>query len=63
MMAKHSDLAVTDTEPADTTGTIVAEPPPAPAAAPADATASAVHSLAAMRHDPAAIRHLFESGE
>nr|WP_294528989.1 polyphosphate kinase 2 [uncultured Rhodopila sp.] len=36
------------------------QPPPVPEPVPA---ASAAHTIAAMRHDPAAIRRLFESGE
>ncbi|MFL5253027.1 MAG: polyphosphate kinase 2 [Rhodopila sp.] len=62
-MAKHSASAETDTDQPDATGAAVAEPPPTatvPAAAP---IASATHTIATMRHDPAAIRRLFESGE
>jgi polyphosphate kinase 2 len=74
-MAKHSDAAVIDTTQPDETGVTVAEPPavakaaavakPPPAVAKTDAetTASAAVSIAALRHDPAAIRRLFESGE
>jgi polyphosphate kinase 2 len=45
-----------DTPVADAVAQPAAAPEPAPAA-------SAAHAIAAMRHDPAAIRRLFESGE
>lgn len=40
----------------------VTETPP-PGASPSDPAESAAHALASMRHDPVAIRHLFETGE
>lgn len=40
----------------------VAEPP-APTALATEAAASAAHAIASMRHNPVAIRHLFETGE
>src|SRR5689334_9430810 len=60
MMAKHSDTVVTDREPTETANITIAEPV---AASAGQAAVSAVHNLAAMRHDPSAIHHLFESGE
>jgi polyphosphate kinase len=72
-MAKQPAPAATDTNLPDSHGaTAAAEPvaPPAADAEPAvartavpDSTAAAAHTIAAMRHDPAAIRRLFESGE
>jgi polyphosphate kinase 2 len=66
MMAKNSASAETDTDQIDGTGVAANEPPPAlpaPVTPAAETVTSAAHSIAAMRHDPVAIRRLFESGE
>jgi polyphosphate kinase 2 len=61
-MTKHSDTAANGTEPAAANGAPAPLPEPVIASEP-EAASSATHMIAALRHDPAAIRRLFESGE